>query len=166
MTLKDYKHIELLEEITIPTKRVKDNKIVNAKDWNPTKPFRLRVKATVMRGENRTIKKKTFSYMICQPYFRQIARHSTQPFQIVTFQLHTLLVTCSYLKNEAVFYCKKSLYIQRLIDLLQPDVSENTWTQISVHFCWYNIICLNHKRFQIIITHKCIKGIECLVNNL
>ena len=31
MTFRDYKHIELLEEITIPVKRVENGKIINVK---------------------------------------------------------------------------------------------------------------------------------------
>lgn len=62
MIFKNYKHIELLEEITIPKNRVKDNKIVNVKNWDPKNPFRLRVKATVRKEGKRTIKKRTYVY--------------------------------------------------------------------------------------------------------
>ncbi|WP_415405715.1 hypothetical protein ACLHDG_08080 [Sulfurovum sp. CS9] len=62
MLFKDYKHIELLEEITIPEKRVSDSKIVNVKNWKPTNPYRLRVKATVVKNGKRTIKKRTYVY--------------------------------------------------------------------------------------------------------
>ena len=62
MLFRDYKHIELLEEITIPEKRVLDRKIINVKDWKPSTPFRLRVKATVRKGDKRTIKKRTYIY--------------------------------------------------------------------------------------------------------
>ena len=62
MTFKNYKHIELMEDITIPKNRVKDGKIVNVKNWDPKNPFRLRVKATVRKGDKRTIKKRTYVY--------------------------------------------------------------------------------------------------------
>lgn len=63
MLFKDYKHIELLEDdITIAPNRVEDRKLVKVKNWKPTNPFRLRVKATVVRGGKRTIKKRTFVY--------------------------------------------------------------------------------------------------------
>jgi integrase len=63
MTFKDYTHIELLEDgISIAASRIKDNKIIKVKDWKPTNPFRLRVKATVRKNGKRTIKKRTYVY--------------------------------------------------------------------------------------------------------
>ncbi len=63
MLFKDYKHIELLEDgITISESRVKDRKLVKVKDWKPTNPFRLRVIATVRKGNKRRIKKRTYLY--------------------------------------------------------------------------------------------------------
>ena len=63
MFFKDYKHIELLEEdITISTKRTDGKKIDAVKNWKPTNPFRLRVKATVVKNGKRKIKKRTFLY--------------------------------------------------------------------------------------------------------
>jgi len=59
----DYKHIELLEDdIAVSCKRVDERKISSVKNWKPTNPFRLRVKATVVRGGKRKIKKRTFIY--------------------------------------------------------------------------------------------------------
>ncbi len=63
MLFKDYKHIELLEDgISISASRVANNKLAKVKNWKPTNPYRLRVKATVRRGGKRTIKKRTFVY--------------------------------------------------------------------------------------------------------
>ena len=63
MFFKDYKHIELLEEdITVTSSRTDGKKITGVKNWKPTNPFRLRVKATVVRKGKRTIKKRTFVY--------------------------------------------------------------------------------------------------------
>lgn len=63
MLFKNFKHIELLEDdITITASRVKDKKIINVKNWKPTNPFRLRVKATVVKNGKRTIKKRTYVY--------------------------------------------------------------------------------------------------------
>ncbi len=63
MTFKNHKHIELLEDdISISKNRIDDKKLVNVKNWKPSNPFRLRVKATVRKDDKRTIKKRTFVY--------------------------------------------------------------------------------------------------------
>ena len=63
MFFKDYKHIELLEDdITISSNRTDGKKIKGVKNWKPTNPFRLRVKATVVKNGKRKIKKRTFLY--------------------------------------------------------------------------------------------------------
>ncbi|WP_309497421.1 hypothetical protein [Sulfurovum sp.] len=63
MFFVDYKHIELLEnDIAISCKRVDGKKISAVKNWKPTSPFRLKVKATVVKNGQRKIKKRTFLY--------------------------------------------------------------------------------------------------------